>query len=142
MVNFKEIHIGQHLKRISEFKNLSITRACAFLECSKKDIEDMYAQPSMDSQLLLKWCKLLNYNFFMFYHTHLQIYKPQASTTKLKDNQLEEELKPYVFRKNLYSPELIDWVLEQLRSQKLSAKDIIDKYQIPKTTLYRWKKRL
>lgn len=134
--------MGKHLKIISEVKDLSLSRACLFLNCSKDDIYTMYQQPSLDSSTLLRWCKLLDYNFFMIYHTHLQMFTPSAATAKITRNPKDQKIqKSYNFKKNLYSPEIIKWLLEQMESKKMSVAQIIDRYSIPRTTIYRWKKK-
>lgn len=141
MRNYKNIHIGSHIKRISEIRNLSMSRACSYFKCSQQDIIDIYNQKTLDSGLLLKWCKLLDYNFFMFYHTHLQLYKPSASSSKLSKKEMNNVDEGYVFRKNIYSPDIIDWILNKWQSGELTPQDIMKKYKIPRTTLYRWRKR-
>lgn len=140
-MDYKNIHIGTHIKRIADIKDLSISRACSFLKCSHKDIKDMYTQKSLDCELLLQWCKLLDYNFFMLYHSHLQLYKPSASITKLDVNVNKDLRENYMFRKNLYMPEIIDWLLGKLERKELTIKEIIETYKIPRTTIYRWKKK-
>lgn len=140
-MDYKDIHIGKHIKKISEIRNVSISRICAFLECNHKDILEMYNQKTIDSGILLKWCKLLDYNFFMFYQSHLQLYKPSASTTHLSGKKISKKNKDYVFRKNIYSPDIIDWILEQIHREDLTTKEVIEKYNIPRTTIYRWIKR-
>lgn len=147
MLDYKQIHIGNHIKTIAELKELSISRACLFLKCSHKDIQDMYLKETLDSGLLLRWCKLLDYNFFMFYHTHLQLHAPSAAKAKVKtkeSDKLKSEVKPndYDFKKNLYMPELIDWIVNKLHKEEISIQQAMDRYQIPKTTIYRWKKRV
>lgn len=140
MNSYKNIHIGSQIKTIASLKELSITRACQFLKCSAQEIEDMYAQESLDSNQLLRWCKLLEYNFFMFYHSHLQLYSPSGSLTKLTTKE-EQNTEQFSFKKNLYSPEIIAYILDKWNSNELSAKEIIERYHIPRTTLYRWKKK-
>lgn len=141
-MDYKNIHIGSHIKHIADLRELSISRACLFLKCNYEDIKEMYTKKSLDSDLLLRWCKLLDYNFFMFYHSHLQMYKPSASIAKLKNIELSnDERQNYVFRKNLYMPEIIDWLLRKLDQGELTVKEIIEIYNIPKTTIYRWKKK-
>ena len=141
MEQYKDIHIGARIKHIAELKNLSISRACVFLNCSVLDIEQMYAQESLDSKILLKWCKLLDYNFFMFYHSHLQLYSPKSASTRISETIERKQSEDYYFRKNLYSPELIHWILCKWESGTLTAAQIIKQYHIPRTTLYRWKKK-
>lgn len=143
MINFKHIHIGNQIKKISELQNITLERACKFHKCNPTDIEEMYDSSSLDSDVLLKWSKLLKYNVFMFYHTHLQIYSPSSATTKIQNNESTktQSKNEIYFRKNLYSPELIQWLLAKIEEKELSVNDIIEKYNIPKTTIYRWKKK-
>ncbi|MCT4664596.1 MAG: helix-turn-helix domain-containing protein [Flavobacteriales bacterium] len=78
----------------------------------------------------------------MIYHTHLQMFTPSAATTKIASKPKNQEIqKSYSFKKNLYSPEIIKWILEQIESKKMSVSQIIDRYSIPRTTIYRWKKK-
>lgn len=141
-MDYKNIHIGSHIKQIAKIKGLSISRACAYLKCSHQDILDMYTKKSLDSDVLLRWCKLLEYNFFMFYHSHLQLYNPKASVTKLNvKHSVTKNRSDYIFRKNLYSPDVIDWLLNKLARRELTVKEVMDRYYIPRTTIYRWKKK-
>ena len=141
-MDYKKIHIGKHIKYVAEFKNLSISRACVFLKCSHQDILEMYTKESIECNLLVKWCKLLDYNFFMFYHSHLQLYKPSAAIAKLSSIEKQQpEIRNYIFKKNLYMPEIIDWIIEKFNSNELTIKEIIEDYNIPRTTIYRWIKK-
>lgn len=143
MLDFKHIHIGRQIEEISNEQNITLERACKFLKCDAVDIENMYRSASLDSQLLLQWSKLLNYNLFMFYHTHLQIYSPSSATARIKKIDTKDKVisSEFRFRKNLYSPEIIEWLLAKLETRELSVKEIIKRYNIPKTTIYRWKKK-
>ncbi len=140
-MNYKSIHIGTHLKRIAELRNLSVSRACLFLKCTHQDILNMYTCKTLEVDVLLRWCKLLDYNFFMLYHSHLQLYKPAAMSTRLPKAKLAKHEQLYLFRKNLYSPDIIDWLLEQIEKKELTPQEIINKYHIPRTTIYRWIKQ-
>jgi len=139
-MDIKNIHIGSHIKKIAQIKELSITRACIFLKCSHKDILNMYEKDTLETKLLLRWSKLLEYNFFMLYHSHLQIFSPKAASTKLLSAK-EKDREQYEFRKNIYSEEIILWLLEKIEHGELTTQEIIKKYNIPRTTIYRWKKR-
>lgn len=140
-MNYKKIDIGKHIEKVAELRGVSLLRACKFFKCNKGDILDMYTKHSLDCELLLKWSKLLDYNFFMFYHTHLQFYKPSAVSANLKGVQLTENDKSYVFRKNLYSVDVVNWLMNKLDNGELTPKEIMLKYNIPRTTLYRWIRR-
>lgn len=139
-MDYKNIHIGSHIKKIAQIKELSITRACIFLKCSHQDILIMYEQETLEAKTLLRWSKLLEYNFFMIYHTHLQMFSPISASTKLIAAK-EKEREQYEFRKNIYSEEIILWLLKKMENGELTPQEIINKYHIPRTTIYRWKKR-
>ena len=62
-MSFKEIHIGQMIeKRVAE-SGIEISRICNFLKCSEEEIQKMYQTKSLDTEILLKWSKLLEYDF-------------------------------------------------------------------------------
>ena len=42
------------------------------------------------------------------------------------------------FRKNIYTKEVIDFILEQIQNKEMTKVQIIERYNIPKTTLYKW----
>lgn len=66
-MNFKNIHIGQMIDaRVAE-SGIGISRICNFLKCSEEEIKEMYKAKSLDSEILLRWGKLLEYDFFRLY---------------------------------------------------------------------------
>ena len=91
MSNYKEIHIGQMMeKRVTE-SGIEISRICNFMKCSKEEIEKMYTQENLSTDILLKWSKLLDYDFFRVYTQHLILYAPLSAVDekqKLKKNLL------------------------------------------------------
>lgn len=64
-----------------------------------------------------------------------------AASTKLESVKRTDEAKPYIFRKNLYSSDIVNWLLERIEKEELSVNEIMTKYNIPRTTIYRWIKR-
>lgn len=42
------------------------------------------------------------------------------------------------FRKNIYTKEVIDFILELVNVGEKTKRQIIEEYCIPKTTLYKW----
>ena len=46
--------------------------------------------------------------------------------------------KAHLFRKNIYTREIIDFILEQINTNVKTPKQVVDDYNIPKTTLYKW----
>lgn len=140
-MNFKEIHIGTLInQRIKECK-IEMSRICNFFKCTEADIEDMLVQDNLSTGLLLKWCKLLEYDFFRIYSHHLILYSPQSSTMKYSDNPSKENSELPRFQKNIYTKEIIDFILELITTGKKSKSQIVNEYRIPKTTLYKWIKK-
>ncbi|MGG5207674.1 transposase [Chryseobacterium sp. MIQD13] len=95
----------------------------------------MYEEKSIDTDLLLKWSKLLEYDFFRLYSQHMILYSPPNPVNGRKRS--EKSVLPQ-FRKNLYTKEIIDFILELIESETKSKKQVIEEYKIPKTTLYKW----
>ncbi len=129
---FKNIHIGSLIKKLMIERNVSSDRACIFLNCTKSELLNMYDSESINTDVLLKLSKLLEYDFFRIFSHHLILYAPPSSQTPEKETKLPK------FRKNLYTQGIIDFILEQLRTGEKSKSDIIEEYRIPKTTLYKW----
>lgn len=138
-MNFKEIHIGRLIKdRVSEY-HLDIARISNFLNCSDEDIQQMYLEKELKTDLLLKWSKLLEYDFFRLYSQHLILYAPQSG--KDKDSENKNKSKLPTFRKNIYTREVIDFILELYNGGEKTKNQIIEEYKIPKTTFYKWLKK-
>lgn len=135
---FKNIHIGQMIKDKTVELAIQPSRICNFLKCSEEDIMQMYETKSLETEMLLKWSKLLEYDFFRVYSQHLILYSPPSA----RDNgQLKTENSKTAlpqFRKNIYTKEVIDFILRELQTKAMTKNEIIDQYKIPKTTLYKW----
>ena len=134
MIDLKNIHIGQLIeKRVLENK-IELSRICSFLNCSEKEINQMYASRGIDSAMLLRWSKLLRYDFFRIYSQHIMLF----SSNHKSEKDVSKETSLPQFRKNIYTKEIIDFILDALKSGEKTKKQIIDEYKIPKTTLYKW----
>jgi hypothetical protein len=88
----------------------------------------------------LKWSKILKYDFFRLYSQHLILYSPPDSV-KESTKRNHENISLPKFRKNLYTQEIISFVLELIEDGKKSRQQVISDYCIPKTTLYKWIKK-
>lgn len=137
MSNYKNIHIGKLIRQRVTESNIDMSRISNFLKCSDEEIVGMYGDQSLDTEILLKWCKLLEYDFFRIYCQHLILYAPQAAQVeaKTKNTSLPQ------FRKNIYTKELIDFILDQIKSGEMTTSQVINRYGISKTTLYKWMKK-
>lgn len=134
-MNFKNIHIGQLTREKVTESGIEISRICNFLKCSEEEIEKMYESESLDTEILLRWSKLLKYDFFRLYSQHLMLY---TSSMGVENKMKTKKSSLPKFRKNIYTKEIIDFILEQIESEKMTKVEVIAKYRIPKTTLYKW----
>lgn len=135
--NFKHIHIGQYLKIKVEELRVPLARICNFLNVLEEEVEIMYQSESIDSRQLLRWSKLLEYDFFRLYSQHLVLYSPPSKQGLcITENNKKSRLP--VFKKNIYTREIINFILELISSQQKTKQQIINEYRIPKTTLYKW----
>ena len=136
MNNFKSIHIGKMIENTVAESRIEISRICNYFKCSDDEIVKMYQSKSLDTEILLKWSKLLQYDFFRMYTQHLILYAPPSANEK-RSKKNKKQTVPQ-FRKNIYTKEVIDFIIEQIDTEKMTKKQIIERYNIPKTTLYKW----
>ncbi len=136
-MNFKQIHIGSIIKAKFLEEALDMQRACNFMKCTQSEIEKMFLEEDLTTDKLLRWSKLLEYDFFRAYSQHLILFSPpkkefSPNASHKKISSLPE------FRKNIYTKEIIEFILEQIETGKKTKLEIINDYKIPKTTLYKW----
>ena len=97
----------------------------------------MYQQENLPTDILLKWSKLLEYDFFRMYTQHLMLYAPPSANEKRSKKEDKKQTVPQ-FRKNIYTKEIITFILEQIDSGAMTKIEVMEQYKIPKTTLYKW----
>ncbi|PQA94427.1 transposase [Chryseobacterium shigense] len=137
-MNLKEIHIGSLVKAKVEELRIPAERIMNFLNCSENEIDAMYELEYMDTHYLLRWSKLLRYDFFRIYTGHLILYAPPSktnNTVKIKNSQLE-------FRKSIYTEEVKEFIIDKIITRQMTVSEVIIRYKIPKTTLYKWIKKV
>ena len=123
-------------ERIAE-SEMETLRICNFFNCTEDEVIEMYQQENLPTDILLKWSKLLEYDFFRIYSQHLILYAPPSAETKTVKKANKKITFPQ-FRKNIYTKEIIDFILEQIETKQKTIKQVIEEYKIPKTTLYKW----
>lgn len=133
MKNYKEIKIGLIIKERLNELDISIDRILNTFSVDEKEISKMLLSESLDSNIILKWCKLLEYDFFKIYTQHIILYSPVPAlvSNKTSNSQVPQ------FRNNLYSKDLIDFIIHKVNSGQMTKEEVIKRYGIPKTTLYR-----
>lgn len=133
--NYKEIHIGTMIKQLVLEKEINEDRIANFFKADTVVIDRMYEKKSLDTDLLLRWSKLLEYDFFRIYSQHLLLYAPIPKKEAKHRSGLPS------FTKSLYTPEIIGFIIELIELKKKTPTEIIKEYNIPKTTLYKWIKK-
>ncbi|MBB4807705.1 hypothetical protein HNP38_003021 [Chryseobacterium defluvii] len=137
-MNFKEIHIGALINQAVMETEIDIARICNFIKCSEKEILDMYESRSICTEILMRWSKLLEYDFFRIYTQHLILYSPPSGTGRSIDYDKNPRLSLPRFRKNIYTQEIIYFILERIQNGEMTKNEVIKKYNIPRTTLHKW----
>lgn len=66
-LDYKKINIGHLIREEIKVKKIESGRICKFMNCTEKEIEEMYEATDLPTNILLKWCKLLEYDFFRIY---------------------------------------------------------------------------
>lgn len=131
--NFRNIHIGRFIHLRVKENNIDIPRICNFMKCTELEINEMYALENLSTHTLLRWSKLLEYDFFRLYSQHLILYAPpSASIRESESSKLPR------FRKNIYTREMIDFILELIGKEEKTKRQITDEYGIPYSTLCKW----
>ena len=137
MDNFKNIHIGDFIKKRVAELNIENSRICNFLNTTENEIEKMYQSEDLNSAILLRWSKLLEYDFFRIYSKHLILYSPPSSFNPTDVRGKRSNSLPN-FKKNIYTIDIIHFILERIETGKKTKQDVMNEYRIPKTTLYKW----
>ena len=122
------------LKTAVTESGIEMSRICNFMKCTEEEINKMYLEENLPTDVLLKLSKLLEYDFFRLYSQHLILYAPPSAEKGVKN----EKTQLPQFRKNIYTKEVINFILEQISIGEMTKNEVIEKYRIPKTTLYKW----
>ena len=136
-MNFKHIHIGEMMRKMDAESGIEISRLCNFMKFTEEEITKTYNEENLPTDVLLKWSKILEYDFFRIYTQHLILYAPPSANENKSKKENQKSTVPQ-FRKNIYTKEIIDFILEQIETKQKTIKQVIEEYKIPKTTLYKW----
>jgi len=137
VVDYKDIHIGSLVNRLIEEREIEIDRVCKFMKCTNEELTIILSKKVLDSELILKFSILLEYDFFRIYSHHLILYSPPSSMN-YKHSSYDKKSSLPQFKKNLYTKEIIAFILELINSGNKTKQQVIEDYGIPKTTLYKW----
>lgn len=139
-MQYKDIDIGNLIQQRVIELDIETKRICNFLGCSETEVNEFYLSKDINTDTLLRWSKLLEYDFFRLYSQHLILYSPPASNSYNKIYQYKKSALPE-FKKNLYTQNVIDFMLELIETGEKTKQQVVDEYRIPKTTLFKWVKK-
>lgn len=134
-MDFKNINIGDLiLLRVREC-GLINSEVSRYLNIPESEVEQIYVSEKLNVELLLKLCYLLEYDFFRIYTQHMILYSPPSSANLVIRKKTLASLN---YRKNIYTRQIIDFILEMMDKGIKTEYQIIEDYGIPKSTLYKW----
>jgi len=92
------IHIGKRIKQVFEKKGMSISEFSRRLNSSRENVYDIFKRQSIDTSLLEKISKVLEYDFFQHYTSLQQVNeKLKEEIEKLNgDNALLREMNAFL----------------------------------------------
>ncbi|MDO5635630.1 MAG: transposase [Myroides sp.] len=135
-MDYKNISIGSLIEERIKELDIDMERLLKFVGISNEQLQRIISDNNVDADTLLRFCKILEYDFFRLYSQHLILFSP-VSKKNIQGNNEKNQILPTV-RKQLYTKEIIMFILKKYESKSMSVQQIITDYNIPKTTLYRW----
>ena len=133
MESLKEIHLGELVKQKVEELNFPLPKLAQYFKCTEEDILELYQQKHLPTDVVLKFCKCLGYNFFRVLSAHVALFVKTGDRNRFNQPAVTPQ-----FKKNIYTKEIKDFILSILRSKKMNINQIMKEYNLPKTTLYNW----
>lgn len=134
MENLREIHIGNVLTEYIEQEGIKHNDIIRKLKITKNKLSSTLSSKSIDTDDLLKWSKFLNVDLFRLYSGHLILHHGISGIKPQK----KEKSDKLIIRKNVYTFEIKKFIIDQIKNNEISIPMAISKYNIPKTTLYKW----
>jgi len=61
------IHIGKQIQKRAEKLGIGPSKLATMVDTSKQNINAIYKRPSLNSELLFRFCDALHYDFFRYY---------------------------------------------------------------------------
>lgn len=137
-MDLKEINIGAIIESGVVESGIEMDRICNFFNTTEEEILKMYQSDDLNAKTLLRWSKLLDYDFFRLYSQHLILYAPMSSRDYNHISEKKSASSLPQFRKNIYTKEIIEFILNKISKGEMTKAQIMNEYKIPKTTLYKW----
>ncbi|MCA4775781.1 transposase [Empedobacter stercoris] len=136
----KNIHIGSLIKKRVNELDIDTSRIIAFFKTyTEEEIKAQFKSKSILTDDLLKWSKLLEYDFFRIYSQHIILFSPLPKNSSKTTSSTSSVLPS--FRKSVYTKEIIDFVLDLYTTENKKIQEISNEYNIPKNTIHNWIKK-
>jgi hypothetical protein len=82
------INIGEQISKKLIEKNLKMREVMICFRCSNTKVNRMLNSHSLKTEDLMKWCMLLDYNFFNFYSEEFELRKSFIKKYQKSDNEI------------------------------------------------------
>jgi predicted transcriptional regulator len=66
------VNIGEKIKEIFDERGCTVVWFARQIPCSRKNVYDIFRRKSVDTQVLYRICKILDYDFFEEYSRALE----------------------------------------------------------------------
>jgi predicted transcriptional regulator len=134
-----KIHIGDLIRRKLEESGMDKTVFANRIKKSYPTTLNIFKKSSIKTDDLLKISKVLKYDFFRIYSADIQLTCPKATNNvRIGSSKNTDTTALPRFKKNLYTTEFIDTLVKDINEGKMTRYEAMKKYELPKTTLYRW----
>lgn len=130
-----EIHIGKLILEACLALQITDERMENFFSMPYAEVENMFAQEHLSTDLLLKWSKLLKFDFFRIYSEHLMMFHGISAKLFKDHSHIATGLD---VRKNLYTPEIKQFIVNKVQTNQMTIPEAIERYGVGRTTLFRW----
>jgi predicted transcriptional regulator len=132
----RNLHIGDIISKIIIEKKMKMADIKSKMCITSKTLNKMLIAKSLDTTHLLKWSKVLRYDFFRLYSSHLMLHHGISNTLTRKTDSLN--IQGIHIRKNVYTKDLIQFLINKVQTNEMTPMEVINQYAIPKTTFYKW----
>lgn len=138
---YKKIHIGKLIGQRMTEMGINTEKMAGKLGIETDSFDKILESEEIPVGQMMKISKILEYDFFRLYSMHILLYAPPRMG--LNPGRCNKGITPDThlpgFRKNAYTIEIIKFILDKIKTGEMTVPEIITKYNIPKTTIYRWK---
>ena len=82
---YMAVHIGKIIKHLVKSKGISVTNFADKINYSRRNVYEIFDKETIDTGLLIKISKILDYNLFLNYITEAEIIVIKTKNTKSEE---------------------------------------------------------